>query len=332
MLEGCALQAVAHGADLLSFFRWRTSCTGAEMFCHGLLDHSNVPNRRLAELERLCRRLEKLPGLDETELHSPVAMLYSADQEFSLKNQEQGQGFSYWKQLRLFHDACMGLGVNLDVVEEHTPLEGYKVVLVPTHFITDPDVVARLEDFTRNGGTVVVTCRSGVKDKNGNCILGQELPTLFRNLCGCHVTEYDAIGPACQKLVLERGGSYKITGWCDLLELDTARTWARYQGRFYSGTPAVTKNNYGAGTSYYVGTIGERTMYRTLMLEIFREQDIPFLSLPQGVEATTRTGAGGTYQFFFNNTLHGQNLQLDGQRVHLAPLEMKIRTEGREWV
>ena len=87
-----------------------------------------------------------------------------------------------------------------------TPLESYKVVLAPTHFITDPDVVARLEDFVQKGGTVV-TCRSGVKDKNGNCILGQELPTLFRGLCGCHVTEYDAIGPACQKLALERGGS-----------------------------------------------------------------------------------------------------------------------------
>ena len=332
MLESYALQAVAHGADLLSFFRWRTSRTGAEMFCHGLLDHSNVPNRRLAELEGLCRRLEKLPKLDETEVRSQVAMLYSADQEFSLKNQEQGQGFAYWTQLRLFHDACMGLGVNLDVVEEHTPLDGYKVVLVPTHFITDPNVVARLEDFTRAGGIVVITNRSGVKDKNGNCILGQELPTLFRSLCGCHVTEYDAIGPACQKLALERGGSYKITGWCDLIEPDTAQVLARYQGRFYSGTPAITRNRFGAGWAYYVGAIGERNLYRTLMLAIFQEANIPVVRLPQGVETTTRSGRGGTYQFFFNNTLHGQNINLDGQRVHLAPLEMKIRTETWEWV
>lgn len=79
------------------------------------------------------------------------------------------------------------------------------MVIVPTHFITDPVVVARLEEFARRGGSVVVTCRSGVKDKNGNCILGQELPTLFRKLCGCHVAEYDAIGPAVQELILERG-------------------------------------------------------------------------------------------------------------------------------
>lgn len=333
MLEGYALQAVAHGADLLSFFRWRTACTGAEMFCHGLLDHSNADNRRLAELERLCRRLEKLPELGRTELRSQAAMLYSADQEFSFKNQMQSDGFAYWTQLRLFHDACMGLGVNLDVIDENAPLEGYRVVIVPTHFVTDPGVVRRLEDFARSGGTVVVTNRSGVKDKNGNCILGQELPGAFRALCGCHVAEYDPIGRTFQTIDLDMGGSCRITSWCDLLKLDTARAWARYQGRFYAGTPAIAKNRFGEGTAYYVGTVGEKALYRTLLLEVFREQGVPTIdTLPQGVEATTRSGEGGTYRFFFNNTLRGQIFRLEGERIHLCPLEVKIRTGTGAWV
>lgn len=331
MLEGYALQAVAHGADLLSFFRWRTSRTGAEMLCHGLLDHSNVPNRRLAELEQLCRRLEKLPGLGDTTVHSQAAMLYSANQEFALKNQEQSRGFAYWTQLRLFHDACMNLGVDLDVIEEHSPLDGYQVVIVPTHFITDPVVVARLEEFTRRGGSVVVTCRSGVKDKNGNCILGQELPTLFRKLCGCHVAEYDAIGPAVQELILERGGNYRITSWCDLIEPDTAQVLARYQGRFYSGTPAITKNSFGQGLAYYVGAVGEKALYHTLMLSVFQERGVPVVRLPRGVEATSRVGRDGAYRFFFNNTNHGQSLRLDGQKYHLQPFEMKILTPEGTW-
>ncbi len=332
MLEGYALQAVAHGADLLSFFRWRTSCTGAEMFCHGLLDHSNVPNRRLKELEQLCRRLERLPGLGNTTVHSQVAMLYSADQEFTLKNQEQSKGFAYWTQLRLFHDACMNLGVNLDVIEEHASLDSYKVVLVPSHFITDSEVVTQLEDFARKGGAVVVTCRSGVKDKNGNCIWGQELPTLLRGLCGCHVIEYDAIGAARQELALERGGTYQITSWCDVLELDTAKAWARYQDRYYAGMPAVTKNQFGQGAAYYLGTVGEKALYRTLLLEIFTQQGIPVLDmLPQGVEATIRSGEGGIYRFFFNNSMKGQSIRLDGRRVQLGPLEMKIQTESGTW-
>lgn len=333
MLEGYALQAVAHGADLLSFFRWRTACTGAEMFCHGILDHSNVPNRRFAELESLCRRLEHLPGLGDTTLHSQTAILYSADQEFALKNQTQSEGFAYWTQLRLFHEACTGLGVNVDVVHEDTPLDSYKVVVVPTHFVADPSLASRLEDFTRAGGTVVITNRSGVQDKNGNCILGQELPTIFQSLCGCRVTEYDAIGPVFQSLELTRGGSYQITSWCDLLEVDTARVWARYHGRFYSGTPAITKNTYGKGTAYYVGTVGEKSLYRTLLLEIFREQKISMWdTMPQGLEVTTRSGTGGTYQFFFNNTPHSQHMQIGSEPVAFRPMEMKIKAESGEWV
>lgn len=74
-------------------------------------------------------------------------------------------------------------------------------------------------------------------------------------------------------------------------------------------------------------------MYRTLLIEAFRERGVPLLeTLPQGVEVTTRSGEGGTYQFFFNNTVHGQNFQLQGERVHLRPLEMKIRTEKEVWV
>ena len=259
-------------------------------------------------------------------------MLYSADQEFAFKNQMQSQGFAYWTQLRLLHDACMTLGVNLDIVPESAPLEGYKAVLVPTHFITDPDLVRRLEDFARNGGSVVVTNRSGVKDKNGNCFFGQPLPGPFRKLCGCRVAEYDAIGPASQKIVVERGGNYQVHTWCDLLEPEGAQVLARYQGRFYSGAPAITKNQLGKGSAYYVGTIGERAMYRTLLIGAFQEQGIPIVRLPQGIEATTRSGEGGTYQFFFNNTPHGQDFHLEGQKVHLKPFEMKIRTEAQVWV
>lgn len=190
----------------------------------------------------------------------------------------------------------------------------------------------RLEEFARKGGTVVVTCRSGVKDKNGNCILGQELPTLFRKMCGCHVTEYDAIGPVAQEITLERGGNYRITSWCDLIELDTAQVLARYQKRFYSGTPAITKNAFGNGAAYYVGTVGELALYRTLMLTVFQEQDVPVTRLPHAVERTMRTGPGGTYQFFFNNSIHGQNIDVDGQKLHMQPFEMKILTRQGTWV
>ena len=34
-----AYQAVAHGADAILFFRWRTARWGTEEYWHGVLDH-----------------------------------------------------------------------------------------------------------------------------------------------------------------------------------------------------------------------------------------------------------------------------------------------------
>ena len=332
MIEGYAMQAVAHGADLVSFFRWRSSCSGAEQLGHGVLDHDNRDNRRLAEIGSFCKRLEALPDLDRTTLPSDVVMLYGADQEFALKNQRPSRNFAYWTQMKLFHDACMGLGVNMDVAPEDVELAGYRVAVVPTHYVTDPALAARLEDFAAAGGTVVLTNRSGVKDKNNNCIFGEPLPTVFRHLCGCRVEEYDAIGEKKNRIARDNGDAFAVTGWCDVLAPEGAQVWARYTEKFYAGAAAVTRNPFGAGCAYYVGAVGERAMYRALMGQICRERGIPLLDgLPAGVEVTTRAGAGGSYRFFFNNTLREQRFVLEGERVSLRPMEMKIKTGTGTW-
>lgn len=77
-----------------------------------------------------------------------------------------------------------------------------------------------------------------------------------------------------------------------------------------------------------MGTVGEKTLYYTLMLSVFQEQGIPVIRLPRGMEATSRAGGDGVYRFFFNNTGHGQSLRLEGQKRHLQPFEMKILTPG----
>ncbi|MDD3486194.1 MAG: beta-galactosidase [Atopobiaceae bacterium] len=328
MLEGYGLQAVAHGADLLSFFRWRTASTGAEMFCHGLLDHADKPNSRTRALESLIARLATMPGLADTTAHAQVAMLYGADQEFSLRDQPQSEDYHYWTQLKLIHAACMNLGVDVDVIDQAADLSGYDVVIAPELMVCDPEVVAHLEEAATRGASMVVTCRSGVKDMNGNCIVGQYLPTLLAPLCGCHVLEYDPIGPRRQTLRTEGDEEYSITSWCDLVECDTATTWARYADRYYEGTPAVTRNDFGKGHGWYVGCVGEKALYVRLLAEVFREQGIGTTTdVPLGVEICSRSGKGGTYTFVFNDAMVTNELDFGPEHLVLAPLEVKVKTD-----
>ena len=95
MIKGYSLQAFAHGADTVVQFRWRTANIGAEMHWHGLLDHSNVPGRRFAEFESLCREAKALESLQGTQLKADVAILLSFENEYAFKLQPQTEGYYY---------------------------------------------------------------------------------------------------------------------------------------------------------------------------------------------------------------------------------------------
>lgn len=330
MLEGYALQAVAHGADLLSFFRWRTAVSGAEMFCYGILDHDGKDNRYLHEMEHLVQRLKGMDGLEKTAVRSRAAILYSSDQEYAFRTQMQSEGFSYGNHLRLFHEACMNLGVNVDIVTDEDELENYQVLMIPAYAVTNPDFASRVTEFVRGGGAAVFTDRTGVKDIHGNCVFGEPLPTYFRKLCGIRIAETDAIGQGKNSVVIAEK-EYPVSIWCDLVEPEGADVIGRYGSKFYKGTAALTKNRFGKGTAWYVGAVGEKKMYRDLMRDIFTGNGIPVIpDLPQGVECTSRCGEDAAYRFFFNNTMKQQHFLYGGREMKMKPLEVIIEKGDRD--
>ena len=324
MIKGYALQAFAHGADTVIFFRWRTANIGAEMHWHGLIDHSGVPGRRFDEFAQLCGEAEKLKDVRGSELRSDIAIPFSADSGRAFRLQPQTDGFSYIEQIKAVHQAFVRYGLNVDIIDEHADISGYKIVCAPALYVTDSTTVKRLRDFAGNGGTVVLTARSGVKDENNNCIM-EPLPTVYRELVGCHVTEYDPIGWDKAKVRFTDGEEYECKQWCDILETDTAETAASYSSGFYAGQPAVTVNSYGGGKAFYIGTIGTRRMYEKAAKQILDASGIPYIEgLPENVEVTTRTGSGITARFVFNNSDLERTFELNGEKLHLDPFEMKI--------
>lgn len=365
MLKGYALQAIAHGADAVLHFRWRTGVSGAEMFWHGILDHSNVPGRRYQEFADLCATVNGMPGLAGSVVENRVAVLYGSDQEYGFKLQHQAEGMYYMEQLKSLHDAFTGIGVGVDIVGEKADFSTYNVILAPTMFITHSEIVDKLYEFVDNGGTVVLTNRSGVKDEYNKCIMSP-LPTVYTDLIGAHVTEYDVIGSAWQSLQLEneelseeymatmeqcfceelsQGNTTTVekasgeknrepvlrhcrcTQWCDLLETDTAETLAVYGDQFYAGTPAVTRNVRKKGCAYYIGTVADRAFYISLAKVLAKEQGLSYVSdLPLGVEVSYRRKGDRSWRFVFNNTMRKQRVRLGEDAFTLEPFEMKINS------
>lgn len=324
MIKGYALQAFAHGADTVVHFRWRTANIGAEMHWHGLLDHSNVPGRRFREFADLCKTAETLENLQGTEVKADVAILFSFDNEYAFKIQPQTNGYYYIEQLQRLHRAFTRLGLNVDIISQHEKLDCYRIVCAPEMYVTDTDVVQRLQDFADQGGTVILTTRSGVKDANNNAIMAQ-LPTVYRDMTGVHTIEYAPLGWESVPVIFEDGAKVLAKQWCDILEADTAEVLAHYNGDYFAGAPAVTRNTYGEGHVYYIGAVGTQPLYDHIARMALTEAQLPFIpDLPTRVELVTRTGNGLTARFLFNNDDQPKALTLDEQVIALAPFEMKI--------
>ena len=356
MIKGYALQAIAHGADTVVHFRWRTAVAGAEMYWHGILDHSDVPGRRYEEFRELCRIVDGLQEMDGSYVKNSVALLYSSDNEYGFKLQHQAEGMYYLEQLKNLHDGFTAIGVGVDIIDESADLSAYEIVLAPTMLITHEETEKALHEFAAQGGTILLTNRSGVKDSYNKCVM-QPLPGIYRELVGARVREYNAPGPYLGQLKLtddvlrenyKKSCRYYPGGeadekllrenavyrqWCDILEAETAQVLAEYGDRYYSGSAAVTRNCYGAGTVYYIGTVCDRMFYISLAKCMASEKRIFYYdNLPLGVEVTYRQKDEKLWRFVFNNTNKEQKVCLDSKTYWMKPFEMKISRESEEFI
>lgn len=324
MIKGYSLQALAHGADTVIHFRWRTAVSGAEMFWHGLIDHSNVPGRRFEEFAQLCSQAKELKEIEGTQIRSEIAILYSSDNEYAFKIQPQTKSMYYMEQMKQFHRAFTGFGKNVDIIGQHDDFSGYQIIVAPQMYITDKSVADRLYEFAKNGGCVILTNRSGVKDEINKCIMAP-LPTVYRELIGAYVEEYDPIGEGSVELKFSDGTECKGRQWCDVLCTETAEVLASYDSEYYKGKAAITENAYGDGRVYYVGTVGEKALYRKLAETALSRMKMDYIKeLPENVEVTLREGNEKKFRFVFNDTDKEQKFALSGTEIHLDPFEMQI--------
>ena len=324
-IEGYGLQCIAHGADMVLFWRWHAAAKGAETFCQGLLDHSGAPGRRFQEFVRLCRRVKELQWLDGTQVKSPVAILYGAEQLDAFAIQTQSEGFDYWDQIKRWQAAFGSLGVNTDIIHQAEDLSGYRVVVVPGHFVTDVRTVRNLTQFALHGGTVLLAPRTGVKDQDNGCV-DSPLPGAFAPMAGCIVQEYDPIGRRAVDIDWD-GTRFHAELWCDVLQPTAGEALAVYASEFYAGQAAIVRNRYGDGTVFAVGACGHMSLLRRIAAAALQSRQVPYTSsLPRGVQLTTRESRDGRVKarFLFNETDKTQTFCLDGQSITLAPCEMKI--------
>jgi len=309
-------QAIAHGADAIIYFRWRTARYGTEQFWHGVLYHHGQPGRRYNELKTIGSELKQAGGqFLEAENRSRVAMILSYDTRWAFQGQQNHAEFQYPALFTSYYKALHRRNIGVDIVPPTADLSRYKLVIAPAIYILPKETADRLRQFVQNGGMLIATARTGVKDE-ANAIVNSYLPGLISDVCGVEVDEYD-VRPADLTVPLElvlpgrAAQTAQARLWFDVLRPTTSQAIARYQGEYFSGNPAITLNYFGKGQSIYVGTLGDDNLHDSVLDWALNTAGLqPVLATPEGVEATERWQGQRRLLFLLNHTEATQEVSL----------------------
>ncbi|MHC4423622.1 MAG: beta-galactosidase [Planctomycetota bacterium] len=316
-------QQLAHGSDGQIWFRWRTCTAGREQYWHGLLGHDGKPLRRYNEAAQVAKEYRKLQKhLTGTTVKSDVAIIYDFDSTWALDFQAGYTGNSFEDAVRRYYDPLLRAGVNVDMVRPCADLSKYKLVLAPDLFILPDKIANNLNEFVHQGGILLTDCRTGVKDENNLCHK-RTLPGLLSPMLGIRIEEYSAIGSDIEYKVTGTEsfpGSFTATKYVDWLTAENAQTLAGYDDQWHMKPfAAVTKNSYGQGKGFYVGTvIKEEAFYDQLITQLLKDAGVKALVTPQkGVEVSIRQGKGKKLLFVINHTEEPQTVNVPKGKLEL---------------
>jgi len=324
-ITNIAFQQVAHGADAIIWFRWRTCSAGHEQYWHGILGYNGIPGRRYKECKKTATTLHKISSeIKDTTVRSEVAIIYDQESRWAFESQNAYENNTIPDAIHRYYDSFFRKGINVDIINTDMQISKYKILIAPQLLILSPEIARKLNSFVRYGGILLGDIRMGVKTKTNLCH-EKFFPAFLTNTFGIKIEEYEGL------LGGDNGFTYKIVGrtpfegiftssrFVDWVIPEKAKVLAQYTDWHMSTYAALTKNKYGKGYAYYLGTIvREIEFYDMLISEILRKANIhPLVHLPAGVELSIREGKNKKIMFLINHTEEEKSVPIPDGKLEL---------------
>ncbi|WP_035053158.1 beta-galactosidase [Andreprevotia chitinilytica] len=143
MVRLWAWEGLAHGAELVSWFRWRQAPFAQEHLHSGL----NLPCDGLSpggeEAARVGRELERFPIAPVT-AKAQVALVFDYESLWLFDIQRHGKTFDYQMLVFDYYRTLRQLGLDIDILPRDADFSGYKLVVVPSLAVMDDAMVERV--------------------------------------------------------------------------------------------------------------------------------------------------------------------------------------------
>ncbi len=293
------MRAFAANAKVACTYRYREPLFGAEQYHYGLAGTDGVtPTTGGEQYAQAAREIAQLRQHFRPEAKEPpayaarrTALLYSVESRWDIDNHKQTVRWDTMGHILKQYRALKRLGCPVDVVTEDKDFSRYPFLVVPACQLVDDALVQRWKDYAAGGGNLIVTCRTGQKDRQGHLWEGPWGAPIL-DLIGADIKFYDTLpAPNMGKVRLGKQ-TYDWVSWAEVLEPGAGTTpLATYADQFYAGGVAAVTRKLGKGTVTYIGVDSQDgALEAQLIRGVFERAKVPVQNFVDGFLVDWRDG------------------------------------------
>ncbi len=284
MVRLWTLQAYAHGAACVSYFRWRQAPFAQEQMHAGLLRPDHEPAEAWGEIAQVAAELEALGSLEERAPQADVAIIVDIDSRYVSDIEKQGAGYRYDQQLFRYYSALRSIGLDVDCVAPGQDLSGYKLVVVPGLAMPGESTLAAL---AASDALIVIGPRSGAKTREFTLPDGLA-PGDLRALVPVRIRMVETLRPDCNGALMAGNLRFESGVWREQFDVLDGEVLATYE----TGAAAVMRHK----RATYIGCVTDDAYLRHLFEGLATEEGLATMALPP----TLRLRRRGDMTFAFN--------------------------------
>lgn len=280
-------------------YRYRQINYGAEQYHSGIvkLDGKTLSQggkdykQVIEEMKQLRKVYNPNAEMPKEVKARKTALLWNYDNAWSMN--QQGQT-SQWNTLQFFQkylEIVKSFGAPADIVYENDDLNKYNVVIAPAFELVDDTLIDKWTNYVKQGGNLVLTLRTGVKDRNGHLFSAGWGEKIYP-LINAKIENFDQLLPSGKGTIEGLNNEYFWNNWADLIEPNnTENVLATYTNQFYEGKAAVVTHKIGEGTVTYIGVDTDvAKLEKDVLRKVYSQANITTENYPEGLYVQWRDG------------------------------------------
>jgi beta-galactosidase len=319
MVRLWSMEAFAHGAACVSYFRWRQAPFAQEQMHAGLKRPDNEKAAAWAEVEQVRRDINAIGLSDIRKEKAKVAIVTDVQGLWVSKIQSQATDYNCTRVEFEYYSALRQLGLDVDFVSKDTPFEGYELIVAPCLPILDEGFVKRARQSEAN---FVFGPMAGAKTPDFT-IPENLAPGFLQDLIPIRVTSVETLSTKHPRRFAYKGSRYEAKVWCEEIEADGVAILAR----FGTDEPAVVRSE----KYIYIATLADNAFLKDFFEDVCADLNIETVRLPEDIRISRRGG----FVFAFNYSDQEKMVPAKGGSTFLIgaaalpPREIAVWREGK---